>query len=108
MAINVIRNGKVGTYRHLSLPKNYDQIETHDYYLNSTINADLSGLKLFDAKNIEPKTKFINFDNKKYIQIRCNVYSAGLNFRDVMTASGNYNTNLKKKLHIKITFFNYR
>ena len=88
LPINVIKDGKLGTYRHLSLPKNYDQIETHDYFLNCGPTGDLSGLQWFDSKNIPLNKRYINYDNNEYNQIRCNVYSAGVNFRDVMIASG--------------------
>jgi fatty acid synthase len=88
LAINVIRDGKLGTYRHLSLPKNHDKIESNDYYLNVGPNGDLSSLQFFDSKNITQNDTYINVDNRKIPQMRCNVYSAGLNFRDVMFASG--------------------
>jgi fatty acid synthase len=88
LAINVIRDGKLGTYRHLSLPKNHDKIETNDYFLNVVPNGDLSSLQWFDSKNLTRNESFINFDNRKIKQIRCNVYYNGLNFHDVMLASG--------------------
>jgi fatty acid synthase len=88
LAINVIRDGKLGTYRHLRIPKNHDKIESNDYYLNVGPNGDLSSLQWFDSKNIAFNESFINLDNRKMPQMRCNVYSAGLNFRDVMFASG--------------------
>jgi fatty acid synthase len=90
LAINVIRDGKLGTYRHLGLPKNHDKIESNDYYLNVGPNGDLSSLQWFDSKNIKPNNTYINFDNRIIPQIRCNIYSTGLNFRDVMLASGIY------------------
>ncbi len=89
LAINVVRDGKLGTYRHLRIPKNRDKIESNDYYLNIGPNGDLSSLQWFDSKNIAFNESFINVDNRKIPQIRCNIYSTGLNFRDVMLASGN-------------------
>jgi hypothetical protein len=88
LAINVIRDGKLGTYRHLGLPKNHDKIESNDYYLNVGPNGDLSSLQWFDLKNFSKNDTFINVDNRKIPQIRCNIYSAGLNFRDVLMATG--------------------
>jgi fatty acid synthase len=88
LAINVIRDGKLGTYRHLSLPKNHDKVESNDYFLNIGPNGDLSSLQWFDSKNIKQNDTYINLDNRKIPQIRCNVYSAGLNFRDVLMATG--------------------
>jgi fatty acid synthase len=88
LAINVIRDGKLGTYRHLRIPKNHDKIESNDYFLNIGPNGDLSSLQWFDSKNIAKNEIFLNIDNRKIPQIRCNVYSTGLNFRDVLLASG--------------------
>jgi fatty acid synthase len=88
LAINVIRDGKLGTYRHLIIPKNHDKIESNDYYLNVGPNGDLSSLQWFDSKNIAFNESFINVDNRKIPQIRCNIYSTGLNFRDVLMATG--------------------
>ncbi len=66
----------------------YHTIESNDYYLNVGPNGDLASLQYFDRKNIKQNDTYINVDNRKIPQIRCNVYSAGLNFRDVMFASG--------------------
>jgi hypothetical protein len=88
LATNVIREGKLGTYRHLSLPKNHDKVETNDYYLNVGPNGDLTSLQWFDFKNIKPNDTYINVDNRIIPQIRCNIYSTGLNFRDVLMATG--------------------
>ncbi|CAM6032194.1 unnamed protein product, partial [Sphagnum compactum] len=92
LAINVIRDGKLGTYRHLRIPKNHDKIESNDYYLNVGPNGDLSSLQWFDSKNIAFNESFINVDNRIIPQIRCNIYSTGLNFRDVLMATGRYMT----------------
>jgi fatty acid synthase len=88
LAINVIRDGKLGTYRHLRVPKNHDKIESNEYYLNVGPNGDLSSLQWFDSKNIPKCETYINLDKQKIKQIRCDIYSTGLNFRDVMIASG--------------------
>ena len=90
LAINVIRDGELGTYRHLRVPKNHDKLKSNDYYLNIGPNGDLSSLQWFDSKNIKPNNTYINVDNRIIPQIRCNIYSTGLNFRDVMLASGIY------------------
>jgi fatty acid synthase len=98
LPINVIKEGKIGTYRHLSLAKNYDQIETHDYFLNCGQTGDISGIQWFDSKNIASNERYISFDNTEYNQIRCNIYSSGVNFRDVMVATG---------IHISYNFHIY-
>ncbi|CAG2118655.1 unnamed protein product, partial [Medioppia subpectinata] len=36
---NIIKGGKVGTYRHLKLPKDYDKCLSNDYYLNDIMHA---------------------------------------------------------------------
>jgi fatty acid synthase len=90
LATNVIREGKLGTYRHLGLPKNHDKVEINDYYLNVGPNGDLTSLQWFDFKNIKPNDTYINVDNRIIPQIRCNIYSTGLNFRDVLMATGIY------------------
>jgi fatty acid synthase len=90
LAINVIRDGKLGTYRHLRIHKSQDKILSNEYYLNVGPNGDLSSLQWFDSKDIKPNDTYINVDNRIIPQIRCNIYSTGLNFRDVMLASGIY------------------
>jgi fatty acid synthase len=102
LGINVIRDGKLGTYRHLSLPKNYDKVESNDYYLNVGPNGDLSSLQWFESKNIKPNETHINVDNRKIPQIRCNIYSTGLNFRDVMLASGIYIVSFSNKINFLV------
>jgi fatty acid synthase len=90
LAINVLRDGKLGTYRHISLTKTDEQSESYDYYLNIGQRGDLSSLQWFDSKNIFP-AKVLNDQNSGLVdQIRCNIYYSGLNFRDVMLASGYY------------------
>ena len=88
LPINVFKNGKLGTYRHLSLPKDYDKTESNDYYLNVGANRDLSSLQWFDARQlVSPKESF-DLNNNQINKVRVNIYSSGLNFRDVMFATG--------------------
>ena len=88
LAVNVLKNGKIGTFRHLALPKDYDKIETKEYFLNVGQTRDLSSLQWFDYKNIYPSEEFFDIDNRKLDLSNCKIYSAGLNFRDVMLATG--------------------
>ena len=88
LAINVIKDGKVGTFRHLNLQKNFDTVETTDYFLNMGVNRDLSSLEWFDMKNLKTFQPTIQVQNETLKQIRCHVYACGLNFRDVLLASG--------------------
>ena len=88
LAINVIRDGKMGTLRHLTLTKDYDKVQSSDYFLNIGQNRDLSSLQWYDSKNLFRKDVYYDINNRKVEQIRCNIYSSGLNFRDVMLATG--------------------
>jgi fatty acid synthase len=90
LTVNVIRDGKIGTYRHLNLTKNDEQFEANDYYLNIGQRGDLSSLQWYDLKNLVSMGK-INDEKLGIVnQIRCKVYFSGLSFRDVMLSSGNY------------------
>ena len=89
LAVNVLKNGKLGTYRHLTLPQDFDKIEAKEYFLNISQTRDLSGLQWFDLNNLKaPEICYSVGDNSVVKQIECNVYTAGLNFRDVMLATG--------------------
>ncbi|CAG2106246.1 unnamed protein product [Medioppia subpectinata] len=46
---NVIKGGKVGTYRHSKLPKDYDKCVSDNYYLNWGQTRDLSSLQWADT-----------------------------------------------------------
>ena len=96
LAINVIKNGKIGSYRHLVLPHGFDKIESDQYYLNTGQMRDLSALQLFDLKNFKYGDVVHNISNNKLIKlIPCDIYVCGLNFRDVMLATGLSNNNCK-------------
>ncbi|XP_054161233.1 fatty acid synthase-like [Oppia nitens] len=88
LAINVINERLVGTYRHITLPKNYDKIPSNEYFLNVGLNRDLSHLQWYDSRHIVTTDEFYDLCNVHKHQIRCHVYSSGLNFRDVMLATG--------------------
>lgn len=78
LAINVYRDGKWGSYKHLLLKQKLEpaRYETH-CYANSLIRSDLSSIKWFQG----PMT-LLNSD--RIVRI---MYSS-LNFRDVMLATG--------------------
>jgi hypothetical protein len=88
LAVNVLRDGQLGTYRHLNLPKDYDQIQSNEYFLNNGLNRDLSSLQWYDMKNLNRKTTGYDIQNRETKYVNCNIYSAGLNFKDVMFATG--------------------
>ena len=52
LPINVLKNGKLGTFRHLTLDKTYDKIESNDYFLNLGQSRDLSGLPVVRSETL--------------------------------------------------------
>jgi fatty acid synthase, animal type len=81
LAVNVLKSGKWGTYRHLKLPESDEIIPRESHcYVDCRIKGDMTTLNWFEGK-IPQET--INTD-PRCIQVK---YSA-LNFRDVMQASG--------------------
>ncbi|CAG2111135.1 unnamed protein product, partial [Medioppia subpectinata] len=90
LAVNVLSGGgRVGTYRHLTLHRDYDRFASNNYFLNVTQNKDLSSLQWFDSKQlVSPIGPTYDLSNNQINNVRCDVYCAGLNFRDVMFATG--------------------
>ena len=93
LVINVIKDGKFGTYRHLKLPKDYDKTVSNQYFLNQGANKDLSKLTWFDSRNLIPNEKPYDWMGNKIELISVNIYSSGLIFKDVMFATGMYHGN---------------
>ena len=60
LAINVIKEGKLGTYRHLSLPSNYDKRQSNQYFLNISEKKDLSGLRWYDLSQSVPSKSLLH------------------------------------------------
>ncbi|XP_047538488.1 fatty acid synthase-like [Vanessa atalanta] len=81
LAINVYQEGQWGTYRHLLLG-DLDTVQSHHAFVNTVTIGDLSSLSWLEGP-IRENPVITNPDN-----ILINVYSAALNFRDVMTAMG--------------------
>src|SRR5699024_2951109 len=83
-ALNVYRNGKIGSFRHYDLEEE-NVIETEHAYLNVATRGDLSSLKWYEAEHkfwsILPKNASSN-------EAMCTIYYAPLNFRDIMLATG--------------------
>ena len=83
-----MKEGKVGTYRHLRLPTDYDKCLSNDYHLNMGQTRDISGLQWFDSRHIsELKTSFNPF-NIEINKTRVEIYYSGIIFKDIMLASG--------------------
>lgn len=90
LAINVYRNGAWGSYRHLTLRRDEEEIpRSGRYYANLTRLGDLSTFEWMpgpvDARN-----------HKKMVNIQ---YSA-INFRDVMLATGRLSVDVHSKQRI--------
>ncbi|CAG2108061.1 unnamed protein product, partial [Medioppia subpectinata] len=88
LVANVIKGGKLGTYRHFKLPADFDKCVSNDYYLNSGPTKDLAGLQWYDSRKIpEIKTSW-SIANMEISKTRVEVYCSGISFHDVMVASG--------------------
>ncbi|XP_046964411.1 fatty acid synthase-like [Vanessa cardui] len=81
LAINVYQEGQWGTYRHLLLG-DLDTIKTHHAFVNTVTIGDLSSLSWLEGPIRENPV----FKNPESVLVH--IYSAALNFRDVMTALG--------------------
>ena len=88
LVINVIKDGTLGTYRHLRLPKDYDKVVSNEYFLSLGQTKDLSSLQWFDSKNIVANKEYYCYNHEKTNQVPINIYSSGLNFHDVMISTG--------------------
>ncbi|CAG2109810.1 unnamed protein product [Medioppia subpectinata] len=88
LAANVIKEGKVGTYRHFKVVADYDKCVSNDYYLNSGAKKDLTGIEWFDSRKIPEIKTFYTSDNKEVRKTRVEIYCAGISFHEVMLASG--------------------
>lgn len=89
LAANVIKGGKVGTYRHIKLPADYDKCVSNDYYLNTGQTRDLAGIQWFDARNIPIIKEWYDLVNNMVPKTRVEIYCSGVSFYDVMLATGN-------------------
>ncbi|KFP01543.1 Fatty acid synthase [Calypte anna] len=81
LVMNVYRDGKWGSFRHLPLQQAQPQELTEYAYVNVLTRGDLSSLRWI----VSPLQHFQA--NNPDIQL-CKVYYASLNFRDIMLATG--------------------
>ena len=88
LVINIIKDEKIGTYRHLKLAKVYDKTLSNEYFLNQSANKDLSSLTWFDLRKITPNDKPHNWFGNPISQIHVKIYTSGLIFKDIMFATG--------------------
>uniref|UniRef100_A0A8C2UHY0 Fatty acid synthase n=1 Tax=Coturnix japonica TaxID=93934 RepID=A0A8C2UHY0_COTJA len=81
LVMNVYRDGKWGSFRHLPLQQAQSQELTEYAYVNVLTRGDLSSLRWI----VSPLRHFQTTNPN--IQL-CKVYYASLNFRDIMLATG--------------------
>ncbi|KAG6462008.1 hypothetical protein O3G_MSEX013000 [Manduca sexta] len=84
VAVNVLRAGVWGTYRHLPLAAAADaQLQVEHAYVNTLTRGDLSSLRW-----IESPLRYARETPLPAGTDLCSVYCAPLNFRDIMLATG--------------------
>ena len=88
LVINVIRDAKLGTYRHFKLPNDFDKTVSNEYFLSLDKKNNLSSLHWFDLRKITGNNICYAMNNDKISQVPINIYSSALNFHDVMLATG--------------------
>ncbi|NXO90855.1 FAS synthase, partial [Certhia brachydactyla] len=81
LVMNVYRDGKWGSFRHLPLQQAQPQELTEYAYVNVLTRGDLSSLRWI----VSPLRHFHATDPNVLL---CKVYYASLNFRDIMLATG--------------------
>ncbi|XP_064584818.1 fatty acid synthase [Zonotrichia leucophrys gambelii] len=81
LVMNVYRDGKWGSFRHLTLQQAQPQELTEYAYVNVLTRGDLSSLRWI----VSPLRHFHTTDPNVLL---CKVYYASLNFRDIMLATG--------------------
>ncbi|XP_035424471.1 fatty acid synthase [Cygnus atratus] len=81
LVMNVYRDGKWGSFRHLPLQQGQPQELTEYAYVNALTRGDLSSLHWI----VSPLQHF--YTTNPDVQL-CKVYYASLNFRDIMLATG--------------------
>ncbi len=82
LVMNVIRDQKLGSFKHFTIESNVRPKAAEHCYLNVITRGDLSSLKWFEAQH-----KYWPLGRKDN-ELLCYVYYAPLNFRDIMLATG--------------------
>lgn len=84
LAVNVLRAGVWGSYRHLPLSDTADaQLQVEHAYVNTLTRGDLASLRW-----IESDLRYAHARPAPPRADLCRVYYAPLNFRDIMLATG--------------------
>ncbi|CAG2101211.1 unnamed protein product [Medioppia subpectinata] len=85
---NVIKDGSLGSYRYQSFEKDFDKIQSNEYYLSLGKGRDLSSLEWTDATNFTTTDHYYDVTNKKRELVNVEIYCSSVIFRDVLIASG--------------------
>ena len=85
LVMNVFRDGDYGAMKHLTLPKDDDQVETDHAYVNVMQRGDLSSMQFFDGRNLS--NPFMS-SKIKTEQSVVDIYYSSLNFKDIMIGTG--------------------
>ena len=88
LVLNVLKDGKIGTFKHLKLPKDYDKTVSNQYFLNQGATKDLSTLTWFDSSKLAIPNNPVDWLGRPIKIVPVNVYTTGLIFKDVMLATG--------------------
>ena len=83
-----LKDGKLGTFRHLRLPKDYDKTVSREYFLNQGGTNDMSSLTWFDGSNIVANEDPYDWACRPLKLVPVHIYSSGLIFKDIMFATG--------------------
>ncbi|CAG2112171.1 unnamed protein product, partial [Medioppia subpectinata] len=85
---NVIRDGRLGSYRYQSFGKDFDKIQSNDYYLGLGKGRDLSSFEWTDATSAPITESYYDMKNKLRKAVKIQIYCSGIIFRDVLIATG--------------------
>lgn len=86
LAVNVLRAGAWGTYRHLALAEAGEaQLQVEHAYVNTLTRGDLSSLRWIESELRFAKVREAGEAARGEL---CRVHYAPLNFRDIMLATG--------------------
>ncbi|XP_077535335.1 fatty acid synthase-like [Haemaphysalis longicornis] len=85
LVMNIYKDGKWGSYRHVAEPFEGDPKMTTEFaYVDIQTRGDLSSLKWYKSSFGYSSTSGSTRDSR----VCCNVYYAALNFKDLMLATG--------------------
>ena len=103
LALNVIKEGQLGTYRHIPLPKDWSRTESNEYYLNKYNVEEKCKAQWFDLGSYVPNE--FEYSAQANSIILCEVYMSCLNANDVRILTGDQ-SNFIIQFHIHILFVN--